>query len=568
VGALGTRRLKPLPLLCFALQALLLAYARIASPPGPASRAPAAGENIYLNGTLASGAPLLGERGTGPAVQGAAAACVNCHRRSGLGETEGEVLVPPIVGRYLYRPRNASHTSDVENAAQFWASTGARPGLLPQNDRRAYTDTTLVRAIREGVGPDGRELETLMPRYALDDADMASLIAYLKQLSRWPSPGVGDVTLQFATIITPGADPIRRKGMLDVLEHFFGKQNVFYGGKGPPAQYSHSFAPILHRWQLHVWELTGAPDSWEAQLDARLKHEPVFAVISGVGGRTWEPVHRFCERAGLPCLFPNVDLPVVDERDFYDVYFSKGVLLEAQLIATQLGASESSPESANPLRRLVQVYRRGDIGEQAAAQLRRAWTSRGGEATDRGLDPGADAGRLRRLVADAGPADLLVLWLRPGDLESLPPQPPRAAAVFVSGIMGGLERAPLPASWRPLSRMTYPFELPSRRQAAMDYPLGWMRFTHVPVVDERTQADTYIACIIVSETVKMMAADLVRDHLVEALETHLGTRLVNGEYPRLSLAVGQRFASKGGYLVRWSDAQGAPLMADGDWSVP
>jgi cytochrome c553 len=553
-----------------ALIPLLLLVSSCLAASAATRGATTAGEAIYRRGILSTRAVLRGERKGESGIEGAAAACVNCHRRSGLGESEGRVLVPPITGRYLYRPRNASHSGDVQNAAELMAYSGARPELLPQFERSTYRDATLARAIREGVGPDGRPLDYLMPRYPIDDADMASLIAYLKQLSEWPSSGVGDLTLQFATIVTADADPVKRRGMLDVLEHFFGKQNVFTGDKGPPPQYSRSFAPILHRWQLHVWELTGTPDSWGAQLDQRFQHQPVFAVISGLGGRTWEPVHRFCERSGVPCLFPNVDLPVDAEGDFYNVYYSKGVLLEAQLIAARLHALGAAKEpAAGALGRLVQIFRRGDIGEAAAAELRRAWTPPGAGAADRALDAGTDPTRLRALLADAAPGDVLVLWLRPADLKALPPQPPAAAAaVFLSGIMGNLEHAPLPAAWRPLSRMTYPFELPDRRHAAMDYPLGWMHFTHIPVIDERTQADTFIACIIVSETVKMMAADLFRDHLVESLETHLGTRVVNGEYPRLSLDVGQRFASKGGYLVRLGDTEKVPLIPDSDWSVP
>jgi len=208
--------------------------------------------------------------------------------------------------------------------------------ITPDSETGAggWTDDQLARAIREGIGPDGRRLDYLMPRFRIDDSAMASLIGYMKQLSRRPSPGVANDTLQFATIVTPDADPVRRRGMLEVLEGFFGKQNVFSGGYGPLLERSPQFvANPGRRWQLHVWELTGAPESWKAQLDERLKREPVFAVISGVGGKTWVPVHEFCEQAQVPCLFPNVDLPVDAEQDFYDVYLSKGVRLEAQLIA-------------------------------------------------------------------------------------------------------------------------------------------------------------------------------------------------------------------------------------------
>jgi len=64
---------------------------------------------------------------------------------------------------------------------------------------RAYTDRDWVRAIRHGVGPDGRGL-LFMPSqeyYFLSDDDLGSLIAYLKSLppvdSRLPANSVGPV---------------------------------------------------------------------------------------------------------------------------------------------------------------------------------------------------------------------------------------------------------------------------------------------------------------------------------------------------------------------------------------
>src|SRR5207249_10027967 len=57
------------------------------------------------------------------------------------------------------------------------------------------------------------------------------------------------------------------------------------------------------KWRLHVWKLTGPANTWEAQLQEHLAAEPVFAVLSGIGGKNWAPVHHFCEQAELPCLF-------------------------------------------------------------------------------------------------------------------------------------------------------------------------------------------------------------------------------------------------------------------------
>jgi hypothetical protein len=48
----------------------------------------------------------------------------------------------------------------------------------------------------------------------------------------------------------------------------------------------------------------------------------------------------------------------------------------------------------------------------------------------------------------------------------------------------------------------------------------------------------------------------------------LGNGINSGRYPRLGLAQGQRFASKGGYIVHYSAEAGDEPVADGDWIAP
>ena len=523
----------------------------IAQPAGPSAAsqaAPSAGERVYRQGLLPSGQPVRGEREGGAGLEGPSAACTTCHRRSGLGSWEGQTVIPPIIGRYLFRA-GARNVEDIDLPHV--------QGYTPH--REAYTEATLARTLRTGIDPQGRRLSYLMPRYKLDAGTMASLVGYLKGLTSQPVPGVTNDLLHFATIVTPDADPVARKGMLDVLEQFFADKNAGYRGESRAMQSTRGVMyRVSRKWQLHVWELTGAPETWERQLDERLAAEPVFAVISGLGGKTWAPVHRFCERAALPCLFPNVELPVVAEQDFYTIYFSKGVLLEAQLLARQL-ASGRQPQP----RRVVQVFREKDIGEQAAKALRDALPA-GWREQARPLREPRDLGAA---LQDTSADDVVVLWLRPGDLAALPGSPP-AAAVYASGLMGGLENAPLPAPWRPRVQLTYPFDLPAARRVRMNFPLGWFRVRHVAVVAERVQTDTYLACGILAETLSHMLDSFVREYLIERVEALVSHRLVNGYYPRLGLAPGQRFASKGGYLVHFGGPAAASLEADGDWLVP
>jgi hypothetical protein len=513
-----------------------------------------AAQQLYRQGVLPDGQPLRGERQGGEPVEGQAAACAGCHRRSGFGVEEGRIVIPPINGKYLFH----------EGAADLIAMAHPQSeGAAPRRSR--YDAATLARAIREGVDPNGRTLDYLMPRFELDEATMKLLIGYLAQLSTHPAPGALTDILQFATIVTPDADPVKRDAMLEVLDHFFGNKNAYYRGADPPLQSERRIRfRVLRRWQLHVWTLQGPPETWEAQLQKHFREDPVFAVISGIGGRTWEPIHRFCESESLPCLMPNIDLPMVEENDFYPVYFSRGVLLEADVIAAQL----TSGAAGVAARRIVQVFRPDDIGAAAARQLAAVLAPQGAKVTMNELHSRQPGRELAAVVRSAAGADALVLWLRPGDLKFLSARASLPKSVFASGLMGGLEHAPLPPPWRAAARLTYPFALPVQRTIPMDYPLGWFRIQHIAVVDERTQTDTYLACSIVAEAASMMLDNFVPDYLIERVEVGLSRRIINGYYPRLGLAPGQRFASKGAYLVRFAEPTGTRILADGDWVVP
>ncbi|MGH8264382.1 MAG: c-type cytochrome [Steroidobacterales bacterium] len=518
------------------------------------ARAASVGEEIYRHGLLPSGQPLHAEREPGMRIEGATAACVNCHRRSGLGMKEGRRTIPPVAGIYLFRPR--ATTAD---SLDLPFVEGMRA------DRDPYTDSTLARAIRDGIGADGHPLSYLMPHYTLDDSQMTDLIAYLKSLSPGSVPGVTDSVLHFATIITPDADPLKRQGMLEVLQKFFIDKNNFVRAAQPRVQSTrHMMFKVNRHWELHVWQLKGAPSSWEAQLRAMMVKEPVFAVISGLGGKTWAPVHRFCEAQGLPCLFPNLDLPVVAESDFDSLYLSKGVLLEAQLVAHEV----ESERERRGIRRVVQVYRKDDVGKDAASALAAALGPGAIATVDVDLAPGADKRAVAAATGKAQAGDAIVLWLRANDIAALGAAPAAASRIYMSGRMGGLDDAPLPSDWRGVMRMSYPFDLPAGRRVQMDYPLGWFRIRRIPVVAEQVQADTYLVCGLVSDAINHMVDTFVRDYLVERIEEMLEHRLITGYYPRLALAPDQRFASKGGYIVHFADATGSKVVADGGWIVP
>ncbi len=404
-----------------------------------------------------------------------------------------------------------------------------------------------------------------MPQYALNDTDMAALIGYLKRLDRRTPAGVTDTVLHFATIITPDADPVKRRGMLDVLKQYFDDKNVFPLGATPPLRSSRKMMFMVNRrWELHVWELSGPPSTWHEQLKRYLAQQPVFAVLSGLGGRNWAPVHEFCEQEAVPCLFPNVEVPVETDQDFYSVYFSKGVLLESDLLAKRI-LDEAGGKTAKAKTTVWQVYRTGDNGERGAQALAAALKGHGIAVSNRALAPGDSVAHSLRGISHA---DVLVLWLRPPDIAALGHLPPPSDTVFMSGLLGGLDSTPLSANWRGVTRLAYPFDLPDGRRVRVDYAFGWFSIRKIPMVAPQVQADTYLACGLLAETLSHMVDAFERDYLIERIQDMLERRILTGYYPRLTLAPGQRFASKGGYIVRFADPERVRIVADGDWIVP
>jgi mono/diheme cytochrome c family protein len=540
-----------LVLLTCALLAVMCA--RAAPPPPPDRSLIDAGAAIYLRGVLPSGAPLEGvEPRLGLQLHAADAACVNCHQRSGLGSRDSGSGIPPVTGEDLFRQR---------------VSLAHQPAVLEleglHGERAAYTDATLARAIRTGIDSESRPFSELMPRFELDDSSTAALIAYLKQLTPRNPPGVTGGLLHLATVVTPDSDPVRRRGVLDVLEHYVAEKNAAELKSTPGHTERIGLARL--RWQLHVWQLTGPAATWRAQLERYFASDRVFALLSGVGTAQWQPVHEFCERHAVPCFFPNLEVPVVAEQDFYSVYFSEGVLLEAELIARSIRAASAGK---GPIA-VYQVYRSADSGAAAAAALATALKDSDISVSGEAVPAAAGSRRLGEALSRRPATAIVVLWLRSGDLAAITgSSPPPPGRVYVSGLMSGLEHASLPPRWREHVALSYPVELPQRRRVQLDYAVGWFAFRHIPIVDLQAQADTFLACTLLGDTLKLMATHASSAYLIEQLQALLEHRTLTGYYPRLALGAHQHFASKGGYIVHFDAPQGATVAADTPWLVP
>ncbi len=582
-----------------------IAVAAQQTPQGDAN-ALEAGRRIYNQGQLESGALLKGMREGRAPVLGAAASCANCHRPSGMGQVEGDLQVPPIGASFLFG----------KPGAQGVVTMDPRVSKKFNQAHDPFTDATLQRAIGEGINSQGRPMSVLMPRYALTEADMGALIMYLRQLSADWSPGITSTQIEFATVITPEVDASRRKVFIDMMQTIVRQKNASTVVAGSKKNRHHmvTAAELVlgteRKWNLQVWELRGAAETWREQLEARYREHPVFALISGLSDSSWQPVQEFCDHERVPCWFPSV-AATGSAAGAYTLYFSNGVRLESALLAQSLATRASRP------RRVIQVFRDDALGRVASQGLRDALTGSGIEVAQRKIGsaaPAADA--VREALGTAAPEDVLMLWLRPGDLVALEAIEPPRNEIFFSGALAQGEHAPIPAAWRAHVHLVYPYELPEKRPKNLDYFHVWMNLTHIALVDEPMQSEVFFAMNFLTDTLSEMLDNLYRDYLIERAEQMLSRREgskseqetrdrvalgregdllqrhgpmtveeskridipgrsdpdVKSEgttmYAHPSLGPGQRLASKSGYIVHFANESGSELVPDTELITP
>ncbi|MEI8171416.1 MAG: ABC transporter substrate-binding protein [Rhodoferax sp.] len=363
------------------------------------------------------------------------------------------------------------------------------------------------------------------------------------------------------------------------------------------------------KWALDIWELQGAADTWGAQLADLYRRQPVFALISGVSNSTWQPIHEFCNSEKVPCWFPTLDSPV-NTPSQYAFYFSGGVTLEANVLAKYLLEQQPRPNH------VVQIYHDEASGRAASQSISRALSGSSISVEDRILSPDVPTPQALRAALEHVSADATVMfWLRPEDVACLEQIEPMGAKRFFSAVLAKGEQAPLPARWRDNSYLVYPYELPEKRATQLIYFHAWRNLRKIPLVDEVLQSEVFFALNFMTDTVSDMLENFYRDYLIERAENMLSKRegikseqeardrlalgnsgelekkhgsnklhesmrvplqhLVNdggGQgttmYPHLSLGTGQRFASKGAYIVRFGNPSGAQLVQESGWIVP
>ena len=530
------------------------------------------GERLYRDGILPSGEPMMAfVKGDLP-VSGTAFSCVSCHLRSGLGSVEGGVFTPPTNGAFLFQPFKILFK-------------GLEQKYFPFPDRRpAYNDASLAEAIRSGESPAGGSLNDVMPRYLLEDDDMELLISYLKGLSAQFSPGASNTTLHFATIITDDVNLEDRTAMLAPLQQYItiknGQANAY---KKPSGRKSRLMSENMfvskelstRTMTLSLWILKGPKETWRTQLDDYYRKEPVFALLGGIANSEWNVIHQFSEDNRLPCLFPQTDFPVISGTDWYTLYPSKGYFQEGEAAARYLNSRDDISEN----RQIVQIVRDSREGKALSAGFEQTWHElerkapvtlklKAGEKLTESL--------IERLITKEKPA-AVIIWDGPEAkfaLEIVSSFPKKPEMFFVSSRYLGEHFRTLPESTRDITYITYPYSFAqtvirsSMGSITVEDDSKWsVRLNDFPVW-KREQNVSNISNSI-TQLVTMALMDLrghyYRDNFFDVLG--MIPDQPSQTFARLSFGPGQRYASKGCYIVQVTKGPQPELIRKSAWVI-
>ena len=554
------------------------------------------GEKMYREGILPSGEPIQATLRGDVQIPGGSFSCESCHLRSGIGSIEGQIVSPPTnwlklsKHYYKYEPILGDHSR--VKKGMYDGRAPAKPVFRP-----GYTHETLVDALRLGVSPTGREFNSAMPRYEMDDRDMQILIAYLKTLSAELSPGVDPAFkyIRFATVIAGDVPADERKEMLAVLDSVIEQHNTNARKENRRINMGTHMvdAPFNYpKFTLARWELKGTPDTWRAQLDEYYRKEPVFALLGGISTADWRPMHEFSEQNKIPCLLPITDLPVVSETDWYTLYFNKGMYQEGDTAARYL-AQDSDPSADKSVLQIVEDTPRA---RAVAAGFLAAWKEIGRNAPETlYLQPGEriSAATLRRLNEQKHPSSLL-LWTADGTLpalEALVADRERIGKVFVSSSLLQKGFRAIPEKARAFTYISYPYRLDPDTVGFRTSFEFWLKKRSIPVSDKRIATRLFSMTNVLLEPFWVVKRDfnpggmgegqvnmedqfesmmhVKRNYYRDYLFDVIGMFGDKGslDYERLSFGPGQRYMSKGCYIVQLSAGPKPELLKKSDWVI-
>ncbi|HKX32024.1 MAG TPA: ABC transporter substrate-binding protein, partial [Blastocatellia bacterium] len=407
--------------------------------------------------------------------------CANCHGLTGLGGREGGWQPAPIAWDFLTSPRSSSFSGKM---------------------RPAYDETTLKRAIVEGIDPGGGKLHPGMPRYRMSEDRINDLVAYLKVigLAADHDPGITASTIKVGAAL-PLTGPLAPLGedLRAMLSTVLAEQNARGGVFG-------------RRIELAVEDSRGEPAGTAAATARLLETDRVFALVGSFAPTDSSATGELLKQAEVPLIGPvTISPPMTAAANPFIYYLLPDLAVQARVLV-DFAVTGKFGESIAVFHSDHAFDRDAALGIRTQSKIRSIRVAAEMDWPAGKFSPAAAIERLEQSRPQA-----LFFFAGPEDLKTLAGALERAGLripVLSATARTGREALKLPPDFTGRLYLAHPAGLPDREGEADDGADGYAAFEEVMMKSGPSsrhaafRAVAYAAAKIFIETAKASGREL------------------------------------------------------------
>jgi len=290
------------------------------------------GKALHMRGESRSGkeiTAMLGEID----VPASTMNCAGCHGLRGEGKTEGGVTAGNLTWSNLLKPYGHTHPS------------GRKHG--------PFNESSFIRAVVNGIDPDGNNLLVAMPRFKMSTEDMADLIAYLKRIEADRDPGLTETSITVGTILPKdGAFAEISAAMKDVLTAYFANIN----DKG---------GIYNRRIELQTIDAQSDAAATAANMKTHVDNGEFFALVSGLSAGADKELAAVTKEAEIPLVGPVTLLTQANAQENRNLfYLLPGASQQARALVNFAAGKSELKKSP-----LAIVYSENELASAAATAI-------------------------------------------------------------------------------------------------------------------------------------------------------------------------------------------------------
>jgi len=248
---------------------------------------------------------------------------------------------------------------------------------------------------------------------------------------------------------------------------------------------------------------------------------------------------------------------VVSEKNFYTLYFSKGITLDAEVIAEEL----LSINKQQSIGSILQLYSDDPASTLAAKTLREKLIKyKINNIKDLKITSANELtmGSWKKLKKKLSPS-VLIIWLNEKQTFKIlnenskeKPENVYVSSRLMNQYSPDFLTTKIPLSIRERVTTVHPFYIKSQKRNHLLRTKMWARIKKVKYKEELIIANTYFGLALLTGAIHSSRYNLNREYMMEQFEHMIDNTVYRSIYPHLSLGPDQRYASKGTYLIKAS----------------